>query len=148
MVKNPSAMRETQVWSLGREDPLEKGMATHSCILAWRIPWTEGPDRLQSMGVTGRYDWVTNTYIHSQLPDSAVIVSREQQRDSAIHIQVSILPQTLLPSRLPCNIEQSPTCYTVGSSWLIHFKYSSVYMSIQNSLSPPFFLLATISSFS
>ena len=41
MVKNPPAMQETWVWSLGQEDPLEKGMATHSHILAWRIPWTE-----------------------------------------------------------------------------------------------------------
>ena len=40
---------ETQVQSLGREDPLEKGMATHSSTLAWRIPWTEEPSRLQSM---------------------------------------------------------------------------------------------------
>ena len=40
MVKNLPAMQETQVWSLGWEDPLEKGMTTHSCILAWRIPWT------------------------------------------------------------------------------------------------------------
>ena len=43
MVKNLPAMRETWVWSLGREDPLEEGMATHSSILAWRIPWREGP---------------------------------------------------------------------------------------------------------
>ena len=43
------AIRETQVQSLGREDPLKKGMATHSSILAWRIPWTEEPGRLQSM---------------------------------------------------------------------------------------------------
>ena len=50
MVKNPPAMRETQVWLLGREDPLEKDMATHSSILAWRIPWTEEPGGLQSMG--------------------------------------------------------------------------------------------------
>ena len=42
-------MQETQVWSLGQEDPLEKGMATHSSILAWRIPWTEEPDGPQSM---------------------------------------------------------------------------------------------------
>ena len=42
MVKNLPAMRETRVWSLDREDPLEKGMATHSSILAWRIPWIEG----------------------------------------------------------------------------------------------------------
>ena len=40
LVKNPPAMRETWVWSLGWEDPLEKGKATHSSILAWRIPWT------------------------------------------------------------------------------------------------------------
>ena len=50
MVKNPPTMQETRVQSLGWEDPLEKGMATHSSILAWRIPWTEKPDGLQSMG--------------------------------------------------------------------------------------------------
>ena len=52
-VKNPSAMQElqeTQVWSLDWEDPLQKGMATHSSILAWEIPWTEEPGGLQSMG--------------------------------------------------------------------------------------------------
>ena len=49
-VKNPPAMWETWVRSLGWEDPLEKGMATHSSILAWRIPWTEEPGSLQSMG--------------------------------------------------------------------------------------------------
>ena len=48
--KNLPAMQETQVCSLGQEDPLEKGMATHSSILAWRIPWTEEPHGLQSMG--------------------------------------------------------------------------------------------------
>ena len=50
IVKNLSAMWETQVQSLGQEDPLEKGMATHSSILAWRIPWTEEPGGLQSKG--------------------------------------------------------------------------------------------------
>ena len=49
MVKNPTAMWETWVRSLGQEDPLEKGMATHSSILAWRIPWTEDPGGLKSM---------------------------------------------------------------------------------------------------
>ena len=43
VVKNPPAMQETQVQSLGREDPLEKGMAIHSSVLAWGIPWTEEP---------------------------------------------------------------------------------------------------------
>ena len=50
MVKCLPTMRETCVQSLGREDPLEKEMATHSSILAWKIPWTEEPGRLQSMG--------------------------------------------------------------------------------------------------
>ena len=49
-MKNLPAMPETWVLSLGREDPLEKGMATHSIILAWRIPWTEEPGSLQSIG--------------------------------------------------------------------------------------------------
>ena len=49
-VKRLPAMRETWVWSLGQEDPLEKEKATHSSILAWEIPWTEEPGQLQSMG--------------------------------------------------------------------------------------------------
>ena len=51
MVKNLPAMQETQVQSLGREDPLEEEMATHSSILAWRIPWTEEPGGLQYIGI-------------------------------------------------------------------------------------------------
>ena len=59
MVKNLPAMQETQVWSLGLEDPLEKGMATHSSILAWEVPWAEEPGGLQSMGSQRvRHDWV------------------------------------------------------------------------------------------
>ena len=50
MAKTPLAMQETWVQSLGQEDPLEKEMATHSSILAWRIPWTEEPGELQSIG--------------------------------------------------------------------------------------------------
>ena len=49
LVKDLPAKRETWVRSLGQEDPLEKGMATHSSILAWRVPWTEEPGRLQLM---------------------------------------------------------------------------------------------------
>ena len=51
MVKNPPAMRETWVQSLGWEDPLEEGMATHSSILAWRIQWSKEPGGLQSIGL-------------------------------------------------------------------------------------------------
>ena len=61
-VKNLHVIREIEVQSLGRGDPLEEEMATHSSILAWRIPWTQEPGRLQSIGSQRvRHDWVTNT---------------------------------------------------------------------------------------
>ena len=63
MVKNLSAKQETQVLSLCWEDPLEKGMATHSNILAWRIPWTGEPGGLQSMGLQRvRHDLMTKQH--------------------------------------------------------------------------------------
>ena len=59
-------MQETQVRSLGQEDPLEKGMATHSSILVWRVPQTEEPDRLQSMGrkKSDTTEQLTHTHTH------------------------------------------------------------------------------------
>ena len=66
MVKNLPAMPETWVLSQGWEDPLKKGMATHSSILAWRIPWTEEPGRLQSMGSQRvRHAWTTFIHVTS-----------------------------------------------------------------------------------
>ena len=67
MVKILPAVQEIQVWSLGGEDPPEKGMATHSSILAWGIPWTEEPSRPQPMGSQRvGHDWATNivTWLH------------------------------------------------------------------------------------
>ena len=58
-------MQDTWVWSLGLEDPLEKRKATHSSILAWRIPWTEEPGGLQSMGSQRvGHNWATNMHTH------------------------------------------------------------------------------------
>ena len=54
MVKNLPAMLEIWIQSLGWEDPLEKGMVTHSSMLPWRIPWTEDPGRLKSIGLQGQ----------------------------------------------------------------------------------------------
>ena len=67
VVKNPPAVQEIWVWSLGQEDPLEKGMASHSSILAWGIPWTEEPDGLQPRGVTesDTTEWLTHTHTHT-----------------------------------------------------------------------------------
>ena len=62
-VKNLPLMQETWVWSLSQEDPLEKVLATHSSIFAWRIPRTEEPGGLQSMGLQRvRHKWVTNIF--------------------------------------------------------------------------------------
>ena len=65
MVKNLLALQETYVRFLDKEDLLEKGMATHSSILAWRIPWTEETGELQSMGSQRvRHTWTTQYYHH------------------------------------------------------------------------------------
>ena len=70
MVKNPSAMWETRVQSLGQKDPLEKFMATHSSILTCRIPWTEKPG-VQRVG----HDWVTNTFYFLIMSDVEHLVT-------------------------------------------------------------------------
>ena len=63
MVKNLPAVQETQIRSLGQENPLQKEKATHSSILAWEIPWTEKPGRVQSMGSQRvGHDWTTNIH--------------------------------------------------------------------------------------
>ena len=75
MVKNLPTMQETWVWSLGWEDPLEKGKATHSSVLAWRILWTEEPGRLWCM-VSQRFvhDWATlYTPVHKDFPCGSVL---------------------------------------------------------------------------
>ena len=76
MVKNPPAMRETWIWSLVWEDRLEEGMATHSSILACRIPWTEGPGGLQSMGSPRiRHNWVTaHSTAHQITPPATLAI--------------------------------------------------------------------------
>ena len=75
VVKSLLAIQETRVLSLGQEDPLEEEMATHSSILAWKIPWTKEPGRLQSMASQRvRHNWAhTDTYIHLHfLPKNGV----------------------------------------------------------------------------
>ena len=67
MVKNLPTMLETWIWSLDQEDPLEKGLASHSSILAWRIPWTEEPGGLQSMGLQKvKSDWASNKHFQKK----------------------------------------------------------------------------------
>ena len=83
-------MQETHVQSLGREDPLEKGVATHSSLLAWRIPWTEEPGGLQSMGSQRvGYDWMTDAVTSLSHVNTELIHSAVQQK-IAQHCKVTI----------------------------------------------------------
>ena len=70
LVKNPSAMQETLVRSLDWEDPLEKGTVTHSSILAWRVPWTEEPGGLESMGLQKVADMTAQVKTDQRSPSS------------------------------------------------------------------------------
>ena len=92
MVKNLPAVQETQVQSLGRENLMDKGMATHPSILAWRFPWTEESGGLQSIGSqTFRHDWVTsNLYLTS---------SPVQTRNSGLWRSLSFLSTYILSSK-------------------------------------------------
>ena len=96
MVKNLHAMQETRVGSLGREDPLEKGMATHSSILAWRIPWTEEPDGLQPMG-SQELDMTEQLTLHTRYDGMA--------DDFHPVLRMSFGNTLLFPSKIPL---QSP----------------------------------------
>ena len=91
-VKHLPAMQETWVWSLGWEDSLEKGKATHSSILAWRIPWTEEPGGLWSMGSQRvGHDWATNTHTTYQvLPTTLFCETDKKQSNKPIYHTIAI----------------------------------------------------------
>ena len=101
LVKNLLAVRETWVRSLGWEGPLEEGMATHSSILAWRIPWTEEPGGLQSMGSHRiRHNWVikrththTHTHTHTRLLLAKIVGWFEHQQ--RWYLQCAEIPWTV-----------------------------------------------------
>ena len=85
-VKHLPAMWETWVQSLGPEDPLEKEMATHSSTLAWKIPWTEEPGRLQSMGSQRvRHNWATSLSL-SSLPLFVKDIKMQRQMQSLVQV--------------------------------------------------------------
>ena len=91
-------MQETQVRSLSQEDPLEEGMATHSSILTWRIPWTEKPCRLQSMGLQRvRHDWIdlAPTDIYILIPQNWEYVTLHGRRYLTDMIKLRILGRGL-----------------------------------------------------
>ena len=86
MIKNLPAVQEILVHSLAWEDPLEKGIATHSCILAWRIPWTEEPGGLQFMGSERiGHDWATSTF--TSITEPAIASGQTVLFNLMIHCQ-------------------------------------------------------------
>ena len=107
-LKRLPGMWETWVRSLGREDPLEKEMATHSSTLAWRIPWREEPGRLQSMGSQRvRHDWVTSLHfivVLFKYVDDPQSISQSPRWDSICILQVKVFYFELhwMESKLSC----------------------------------------------
>ena len=145
LAKRLPAMQETWVRSLGWEDPLEKEMATHSSILAWRIPWTEDPDRLQSMGSQRvRHNWATSLSlslsIQSMLFNHGGSENRYEQLNWIGNNWKFILKLVMLPLTLPAIEQQrhiklsllrlwSPLSYFLAILWkdtkILHFFYSN-----------------------
>ena len=132
-------MQETWVQSLGQEDPLEKGMATHSSIPAWRIPWTEEPGGLQFTGSQRiRHDWATKTHMQTHIVALWCCAGFCYTRKwiSCVYTYIPSLLD-LLPSHVhipPLGVNtghqaELPALY--GSFTLaIYFTYHSVYMSM------------------
>ena len=120
-------MQETQVQSLGGEDPLNKEMATHSNIIAWKIPWTEEPGRLQSMGSQRvRHDWACTharcqfltTWFHSRWLQMAVHLSTQLEQ-----VQKPIWPM-LSSGPIPNTIPALPT-----PKWKTSISYDNCFLS-------------------
>ena len=96
-VKHLSTMRGTRVRSLGREDPLEKEMAIHFSTIAWKIPWTEKPGRLQSMGSQRvGHDWATS-HAHMQRYEKVISPPENHHPTNPGNLIISLTPLTPQP---------------------------------------------------
>ena len=108
MVKHLPAMLKTRVWSLGWEDPLEKEKATHSSTLAWKIPWTEEPGRVQSMGFQRvGHDWATSLSYGRNKPLSPFVMfltsfEKVQPSTRVVRSRLCIFWNTCLVFRCCC----------------------------------------------
>ena len=105
-----STMRETLVWSLGWKDPLEKEMAIHYSTIAWKIPWTEEPDRLQSMGLQKSWTWLLTMINIWKCPHP---LKKNEQPRTSLHtlIIVSHIRKQYIPTLV--HFPQS-RCYVLG----------------------------------
>ena len=157
IIKRLPTMRETQVRSLGWEDPLEEEMAIHSSTIAWKIPWTEEPGRLQSMDLQRvGHDWATSFNNWASLVAQTVkclpsmqetwvrFLGREDplEKEMAIHSSTLVwkIPWTEEPDRL-----QSMGSQRVGHDWAtsIHLLKGLVRVTWSNSILERLWLLCT-----
>ena len=124
MVKRLPAVRETQVQSLGCEDPLEKEMATHPSILAWKIPWTEEPGGLQFVGSQRvEHDWATNTSLVVQWLGLGGLTA--QGLSSTTGGRIKFPPASLCVQRnnnCPLSQDSLSFPYSLGLKWSSFYK--------------------------
>ena len=117
-VKNLPAIWETQVWSVDWEDALEKGMATHSSVLAWRIPWTEEPGGPQSVGSQRvAHDWAANTHSCLHNVDQSLPIDWKVE---APQLQISGFWNMEIPFILAWKFKKC--CWNHSMSWV--YKYT------------------------
>ena len=141
-----SAMQETRVWSVGLEDPLEKGMATYSSILAWEIPWTEEPGRLQSMrSQRVRHDWATEhtcswfifTFCEiSVSTNTQIIQDKRKVNQSSSAMQMKLLRYSFSLTLRITSVLYSWSLFRIGSGDLGNQKiyiYGSFYFNFLKS---------------
>ena len=133
-LKHLPAVQETWVQSLSQEDPLEKEMATHSSILAWRIPWREEPSRLQSMDSQRvRHDWATSLYLGISWTGNHTIMAQQEggkQRlkvPAASHQVMSWLREVRMGSRVGSPWEQVQSWHLWSSKdWSLFHQLSYI----------------------
>ena len=123
MVKNLPAMQETWFWSLGGEDPLGKGMATHSSILAWRIPWTEQPggEGPQMSHGEGALVHISQTWIGGQNPEYLFTWSRDEKFPVLCSWQTLLISHKGLSGEPGCGFTAHST---VCSIWSLAIKWT------------------------
>ena len=117
-------MQETQVQSLGWEDPLEEEMATHSSILAWRIPWTEEPVRLQSMGSQRvGHDWATSLSFSFMEIQASPQLTKQYKGKGMTEWQRSLGSSQKLPTDLPLRSGKRVSVFSTMKYWSVRIRF-------------------------
>ena len=129
-------MQETQVWSLGREDPLQEGMATHSSIVAWWILWTGEPGELQSMGLQRvRYNWAPVNFTLTKSRGQPRLEGRSDQLGTVSGQALQALSSSAAALMGPAQLPPLSPLYSL--SWEVGFSAGVYPPTVLRSLFPP-----------